>query len=196
MQFLSLAMGVQLFVHQNLTSCLQQVHGFSYSQLLDRAEDRAEMSPQIHFWRHSTSLRSSIGLKSPLIILSGDTAGKESTYNAEDLGSDPGSEERMSTYTQIFLPGESHGQRNLAGCRSHRVGTTEWLSTHTHTHTHTHTQSCLIFLRSTLQNKMLSPHLPSLEVTPASCSDCTSLLSWLHPNFCSQVVPLMNIWYV
>ena len=61
---------------------------------------------------------------------------------------------------------------------------------------HTHTRNRLIFLRSTLQNEMLSHHLPSLEITPASCSDCTSLLSWLHPNFCSQVVPLMNVLYV
>ena len=39
--------------------------------------------------------------------------------------------------TPVFLPGKSHGQRNLAGYSPWvRRDTTE----HTHTHTHTHTQ--------------------------------------------------------
>ena len=49
----------------------------------------------------------------------------------------------MAIYSPVFLPGESHGQRNLASyspwdCKE--SDTTEGL-THTHTHTHTHTQS-------------------------------------------------------
>ena len=40
----------------------------------------------------------------------------------------------------VFLPGESHGQRNLLGYSlwgRKESDTTEWLSTHTHRHTHT-----------------------------------------------------------
>ena len=48
----------------------------------------------------------------------------------------------MAIYSPVFLPGESHGQRNLASystwvCKE--SDTTEGL-THTHTHTHTHTK--------------------------------------------------------
>ena len=43
----------------------------------------------------------------------------------------------------VFWPGESHGQRSLAGCCSwghQELDTTEWLShTHAHTHTYAHT---------------------------------------------------------
>ena len=45
---------------------------------------------------------------------------------------DPLKEERATT--PVFLPGESHGQRSLAGCspQGHRESdTTEQLSTHT-----------------------------------------------------------------
>ena len=45
--------------------------------------------------------------------------------------------------TPVFLPGESHGQRRLAGYSpwGHKESdTTEWLTrAHTHTHTHIHT---------------------------------------------------------
>ena len=45
--------------------------------------------------------------------------------------------------TPVFLPGESHGQRSLAGYSpwGHKESDrTEWLTyTHTHTHIHTHT---------------------------------------------------------
>ena len=154
--------------------------------------DTAEMPPQIHFWRHSIFLRSNIGLRSPLIILSGHSAGKESTYNAEDLGSNPGS--RRS-------PGERNGYTNssiLAGKvpwtdQAGRLRKSQGQHNCVTMHTHTILSN---FLRSTRQTKMLSRHLPSLEITSASCSDCTSLLSWLHPRFCSQVVPLMNVLYV
>ena len=46
--------------------------------------------------------------------------------------------------TSVFLPGESHGQKSLAGYSPwdrKESYTTEQL-THTHTHTHTHTSSC------------------------------------------------------
>ena len=44
------------------------------------------------------------------------------------------------TTTPVFLPGESHGQRSLAGCspRGHKEPDTAEQLTHTHTHTHTH----------------------------------------------------------
>ena len=45
--------------------------------------------------------------------------------------------------TPVFLPGKSHGQRNLAGSSPWGLkesDRTEWLKhTHTHTHNHTHT---------------------------------------------------------
>ena len=45
--------------------------------------------------------------------------------------------------TPVFLPGESHGQRSLAGYSPQgrkELDTTERLHTHTHTQTHTYTQ--------------------------------------------------------
>ena len=51
--------------------------------------------------------------------LSGSSDGKESTYDAGDLGSIPGLGRlpwrRKWQPTPVFLPGESHGQRNLVG---------------------------------------------------------------------------------
>ena len=59
--------------------------------------------------------------------------------NARDLGSIPGSGrspgEGNGNPLQIFLPGESHGQRSLAGCSPwcHKeLDTAEQLSTHAH----------------------------------------------------------------
>ena len=49
----------------------------------------------------------------------GSSDGKESKYNARDLGLIPGSGRfpwrRASQPTPVFLPGESHGWRSLAG---------------------------------------------------------------------------------
>ena len=48
----------------------------------------------------------------------GDSDGKEFTCNAGDLGSIPGWEdplEKGQLPTPVFLPGEFHGQRSLAG---------------------------------------------------------------------------------
>ena len=71
---------------------------------------------------------------------------KESTCNAEDtedaglipgLGRSPG--ERNGNITPVFLPGESHGQKSLAGyspCGCKESDMTEQLSVHTHIHTH------------------------------------------------------------
>ena len=70
-------------------------------------------------------------------------SGEESTCNARDPGSIPGSERfpwsRKWQPTPIFLPGESHEQRRLAGyspqgCKE--LDMTEQLSTHTHTERH------------------------------------------------------------
>ena len=50
----------------------------------------------------------------------GGSDGKESACNAGDLGSIPGwgrsPGERKWLPTPVFLPGESHEQRSLAGC--------------------------------------------------------------------------------
>ena len=52
----------------------------------------------------------------------GGSDGKESTCNAGDPGSIPGSGrspgEGNGYPTPVFLPGESHGQRSLACCNS------------------------------------------------------------------------------
>ena len=46
----------------------------------------------------------------------GGSDGKESAYNAGDLGLISGSGRRRRRQpTSVFLPGESHGQRGLAG---------------------------------------------------------------------------------
>ena len=68
-------------------------------------------------------------------------SGKESTSNARDPGSIPWSERlpwsRKWQPIPVFLPGESHGQRRLAGyspwgCKE--LDTTEQLNTDTHRH--------------------------------------------------------------
>ena len=64
--------------------------------------------------------------------------GKESTCNAGDLGSIPGwgrsPGERNWLPTPVFWPGESHGQRNLAGYSvwGHKESDTTKRLTHTH----------------------------------------------------------------
>ena len=73
---------------------------------------------------------------------------KESAHNAGDMGSVPHLERspgEENGNTPVFLPGESHGQRNLVGCSSwggsQRAGH-DWACMracmHVHTHTHTH----------------------------------------------------------
>ena len=52
------------------------------------------------------------------ITFPGGSEGKESACNARDPGSIPGQEdplEKEMAPTPVFLPGESHGQRNLVG---------------------------------------------------------------------------------
>ena len=41
--------------------------------------------------------------------------------------------------TLVFLPGESHGQKNLAGYSPQGGDWYDWAHAHKHTHTHTHT---------------------------------------------------------
>ena len=69
----------------------------------------------------------------------GGSNGKESTFNAGHVGPTPGSGRspgwREWQPTPVSLPGEFHGQRNLAGyslwdCKE--SGTTGWLNTSTH----------------------------------------------------------------
>ena len=70
---------------------------------------------------------------------SGYSDGKESACNVGDLGSVPGlgrfPVEGMATHS-IFLPGEFHGQRTLAGYSPWDHTSQAWLVTFTHTHMH------------------------------------------------------------
>ena len=58
---------------------------------------------------------------------------QEDTEFDPQVGKIPWSRKWLST--PVFLPGEFHGQRSLAGCSPQESDTTEQL-THTHTHTH------------------------------------------------------------
>ena len=74
----------------------------------------------------------------------GGSVGKESACNAEDqVGSLGGEDPLEKGMAPVFWPGESHGQRNLAGyspCGCKESDMIERLiRTHTHTHTHIHT---------------------------------------------------------
>ena len=59
--------------------------------------------------------RCSITLTCVYICLCGSD-GKESACNAGDPDLTPGWEDPLEGDTPVFLPGESHGQRSLAGC--------------------------------------------------------------------------------
>ena len=76
--------------------------------------------------------------------------GKESTCRCRRFGFDPcvGTMpwRRKWQPTPVFLPGESHGQRSLAGCSPWGHKETQLTAqmcahTHAHTHTRTHTES-------------------------------------------------------
>ena len=65
----------------------------------------------------------------------------------QSLGVEEPLEEEMAIQALLFLFGEFHGQRNLAGYSpwGHKESdTTKQLSAHTHTHTHTHTSSKVV----------------------------------------------------
>ena len=78
-----------------------------------------------------------------LVGFPGGSGGKDSASNVEDPGSIPGLGRfpgEGNGNSLVFLPGESHGQKNLEGYspRGHKESyMTEWLA-----HTHTHTQTC------------------------------------------------------
>ena len=59
---------------------------------------------------------------------------KEPAYSAGDLGLIP----RSGRSFREFLPGESHGQRNLVGYRLWGQKESDTIEQLTHTHTHTH----------------------------------------------------------
>ena len=67
------------------------------------------------------------------VLLSGGSERKESAYNVRDLGSIPGLgiSPRKWQSTPVFLPGESHEQKSLAGyspCGRKELDTTEQLT--------------------------------------------------------------------
>ena len=73
----------------------------------------------------------------------GGSDDKESACNAGDPGSIPGSGRfpwrREWQLTPVFLPGESQGQRSLAGYNPRDCKESDMTDSHIHTHTHTHT---------------------------------------------------------
>ena len=80
---------------------------------------------------------------------SGGSDGQESACNAGDLGLIPGfdpwvvrkiSWRREWLPTPVFLPGEFHGQRNLAGYSPWGHKELDMTKRHTHTHTQSKTQ--------------------------------------------------------
>ena len=87
------------------------------------------------------NITGAIGKLSPLLAffffffffnLSGGSSSKESACNAGVLGSIPGWGQGLG---EVFLPGEFHGQRNLAGHspRGCKKSDTNWALTHTQT---------------------------------------------------------------
>ena len=76
----------------------------------------------------------------------GGASGKEHTCIAEimRLGFDPWVRKilwrRSWQPTAVFLPGESHGQRSLAGYSPRGCQESDMIEATEHTHTHTHTE--------------------------------------------------------
>ena len=100
----------------------------------------------------------------------GSSVGKESACNAGDLGLIPGSIPWRKAWQRIpvFLPGDSHGQRSLAGYTVHGVAKVRhdltikpppYIHTQaqTHTHTLTHTHRWNLFLTAFCWTKSLIP---------------------------------------
>ena len=84
-----------------------------------------ERKPDLSRLSHSVACEA----QGPSLVTQVDA--KESACNAGDPGSIPGSGRRNWWLTLVFLPGESHGQRRLAGYspRGHRESdTTEWVT--------------------------------------------------------------------
>ena len=113
----------------------------------------------------------------------GGSGGKESTCNAGDSGSiDPWVRKipwrRKWQPSRVFLPGESHGQRSLAGCSLQ--GHKEWL-------THTIALQCCISLHyTTVRTSYVSSYIPSLlspPPTPLSHHRAPSWAPWTLQQF-------------
>ena len=65
--------------------------------------------------------------------------------DVRDVGSIPGSGRSPGgghgNPTPVFLPGESYGQRSLAGCSPWGCKESDMTEATSHTHTHTHTHN-------------------------------------------------------
>ena len=78
-------------------------------------------SLQLIMDKYARALLFSNQLHEPVLLIPpGGSDSKESACNTEDLGSNPSVRKRRSPGegwqpTPVFLPGESHGQRRLAG---------------------------------------------------------------------------------
>ena len=85
--------------------------------------------------------------------------------------------------TPLFLPGESHRQRSLAGYSSQghkESNTTDQLSAYTHTHTHTHAKETTGPLEGEQQAYLwsLASLVPRLFLYTWATPSCDSTLVW------------------
>ena len=102
--------------------------------------------------------------------------------------------------TPLFLSGESHGQRCLAGyslCGHKELGTTE-VTRHAHRHTAVSYWLCPVQFSHSVMSDSLQPHepqharpprpSPTPRVYPNSCP----LSRWYHPTISSSVIPFSS----
>ena len=127
-------------------------------------------------WRGRNAGKSLTGLQT-----TGSTRSKESSCQAGEVGSIPGSKWQP---TPVFLLAKSHGQKNLEGYSQWVAKSQTWLSTrraraharaHTHTHTHTHGNSQVLSLS-------LTPH--------PSCP--TKQCEGRHTSFWAIIITVRN----
>ena len=104
--------------------------------------------------------------------------------------------------TPVFLPGKSHGQRNLAGYGpwGHKESNRAELLEHAHLKNAFTVVSRLSSaqLSSSVASNSLRPHglqytrLPCPSPTPGACSNSYPLSQWSHPTISSSVIPFSS----
>ena len=99
--------------------------------------------------------------------------------------------------TPVFLPGEFHGQRSLAGYSpwDHKeVDTTEQL---THTHTHTHTQDLSVASRKGGRSPVpRTSEMDGMQPQHAPTPHKTHTYGWVKCNACYQVCSMQSLYNV